>query len=335
MNDKPNSLPKPISPHALSPGEMRSSFILPIVLAVGLALVATAVVLITPESFNRTLAILITVALLAFLVYWTRKITSSKRLTAVALAIPALIGLGYGVSNGRLGPILLGIGITGILLLLYRAISTPISYRVAYNLYKKGQYSQALQLSNKTIAARPDFWEAYQLKAIIHLQQGAYAQAEQAAQTGTAVAPYSDLIANTLGQIYLAQGKFAEAKDAYATAVTRNSDHALHWYYLGISQYYAGEYAAAADAFSASSKRSPRILEYELLCHYYLWQSLNKLGKTSLADEVQQKMQKFSQGVPLLQAQISQTDLETNYLTLLRQEMPHILAQFPAEGQSS
>lgn len=333
MNDKPTTPPKPISPHALSPGEMRSSFILPIVLAVGLALVATAVVLIVPDSFNRTLAILISLALLAFLLYWTRKTVTSKRLTAVALAIPALLGLGYGVSNGRLGPILLGMGLTGILLLLYRAVSTPISYRVAYQQYRQGNYSQALQLVEKTIVARPDFWESYQLKAIIQLQQGAYAQAEQAAKAGTAVAPYSDLMANSLGQVYLAQGKFAPAKEAYATAVTRNSDHAIHWYYLGLCQYYLGEYEDAAASLAASSKRSPRILEYELLCHYYLWQCLSQLGQTSTAAEVQQKMQKFSEGVPLLQAQISNTQLETSYLTLLRQEMPHITALFTDKSE--
>ncbi|MCL4267352.1 MAG: tetratricopeptide repeat protein [Anaerolineae bacterium] len=321
MNDQPNnSTPKPTSPHSLNQKELRASTLLPVVIPVGIVLLGMVVWLIAPDDFNTGLAIAISLSLLLFLLYWMRREPARQRVVALVLAIPALVGLSVGMSNGRIAPILLGFGLTGLLLVLHRAVSIPISYRFATRRYQGGDLEAALALVEKTIATRPDFWESYQLKALIFLAQGDFPRAERAAKEAMSANPQSDAAANTLGQIYLAQAQFDAAKTAYIQAVTQNPDHALHWYHLGLCQYRLGEWAEAVDSLVAATKRAPHILEYELWMHYYLWRCLQSLGREEQAAEVHTKMRKFAEGLPLLQEQLAQQP-ETPHLPLVRADL--------------
>ncbi len=325
MNDQPNPTPKPISPHRLNQKELRASTLLPVVIPVGIVLLGMVVWLIAPEDFNTGLAIAISLSLLLFLLYWTRWQPARQRVVALALAVPALVGVGGGMSNGRMAPILFGFGLTGLLLVLHRAVSIPISYRFAARRYQAGDLEEALALVEKTIETRPNFWESYQLKALIFLAQGDFPRAERAAKEALAANVQSDVAANTLGQIYLAQAQFEAAKQAYVQAVTQNPDHALYWYHLGLCQYRLGEWAEAVDSLAGATKRAPHLLEYELWMHYYLWCCLKELGREEQAAEVQVKMQKFAEGLPLLQEQLAYQP-ETPHLPHQRADL-HNLAQ--------
>lgn len=326
MNDQPNSTPKPISPHSLNQKELRASTLLPVVIPVGIVLLGVVVWLIAPDDFNTGLAIAISLSLLLFLLYWTRREAARQRVVALALAVPALVGLSVGMSNGRIAPILLGVGLTGLLLIIHRAISIPISYRFAARRYQAGDLEAALALVEKTIETRPNFWESYQLKALIFLAQADFPRAERAAKEALTANPQSDAAANTLGQIYLAQTQFEAAKGAYIQAVTQNPDHALHWYHLGLCQYRLAEWAAAVESLAAATKRAPHILEYELWQHYYLWRCLQALGREEQAAEVHAKMQKFAEGLPLLQEQLVQQP-ETPHLSLIRADLADLAQQ--------
>lgn len=326
MNEQPESAPKPVSPHTLNQKELRASALLPVIIPVGLVLLAGVVWFIVPDDFNTGLAVGISLSLLLFLLYWTRRQPARQRVVALALAVPALVGLGLGMSHGRIAPILLGFGLTGLLLLIHRALSIPISYRFAARRYQAGDLAGALALVEKTIIARPDFWEAYQLKALIFLAQGDFPRAERAAKEAVHVNPQSDAAANTLGQIYLAQAQFGAAKEIYTQTVRQNPDHALHWYHLGLCQYRLGEWADAADSLVGATKRAPHILEYELWQHYYLWRCLNELGREPQAADIQAKMQKFAEGLPLLQEQWAQQP-ETPHLPLIRADLDDLTQQ--------
>jgi len=102
--------------------------------------------------------------------------------------------------------------------------------------------------------------------------------------------------------------------------VELNSDNALYWYYLGLCQYRLAEYEAAVDSLWAATKRSPRLLEYELLAHYYLWRCLKELERDEEAVEVLEKLQKFSEGLPHLQEQIVQQP-DTRHLPYQRSDL--------------
>lgn len=326
MNNQPNSPPKPISPHSLNQKELRASTLLPVVIPVGIVLLGLVVWLIAPDDFNTGLAIAMSLSLLLFLLYWTRREAARQRVVALALAIPALVGVSVGMSNGRIAPILLGFGLTGLLLVIHRAVSIPISYRFAARRYQTGDLAAALALVEKSIDARPNFWESYQLKALIFLAQADFPRAERAAKEALTANPQSDAAANTLGQIYLAQAQFEAAKGAYIQAVSQNPDHALHWYHLGLCQYRLAEWAEAVDSLVGATKRAPHILEYELWQHFYLWRCLQALGREEQAAEVHTKMQKFAEGLPYLQEQLAQQP-ETPHLPLIRADLADLAQQ--------
>lgn len=163
---------KPRSAHSLSKSELRASLLLPILITIGIWAAGLVLYLVTPGEFNTAVALFISLSLLAFLLYWTRNAEKRLRITAVVIAIPALMGISLGLIRGRVSDTLLGVGLTFLLLFLYRTFNTPISYRVAFRRFRAGDMDTALDLVDKAIAARPDFWESYQLRASFPDQSG-------------------------------------------------------------------------------------------------------------------------------------------------------------------
>ena len=99
MNERQNAAPKPVSPHRLNQKELRASTLLPVVIPIGLVLLAGVVWLVAPDDFNTGLAIAISLSLLLFLLYWTRREPTRQRVIALLLAIPALVGVSVGLCN--------------------------------------------------------------------------------------------------------------------------------------------------------------------------------------------------------------------------------------------
>ncbi|WP_420631943.1 tetratricopeptide repeat protein [Candidatus Leptofilum sp.] len=302
-----NSTSKPNgrSAHSISKKELRASLILPIVITIIIWVVGVLLYVVTPSEFNTAVAIFISLALLAFLLYWTRTAEKRLRMTAVVIAIPALIGISLGMIQGSTSTTLIGIGITFLLLFLYRTFNTPISYRVAFRRFRAGDTTTALDLVNKAIDARPDFWESYQLRALIYLTEMDFSRAERSAKEAIARKPNAHPVYNTLGQVYLAEAKFTQAQEAFAQALALEPSNALYRYHLGLCQFRQKESREAAGSFLEAISSSLRFLEYELQAHYYLWRSLMELGEDEQAKTVQEKMQAFAEGVPLVQEQLS------------------------------
>lgn len=326
LSDQHKTAHTPVSPHSLNKNELRASMVLPIILAVGLVVLGGIVWLITPDDFNTGLAVALTVCLFLFLIVWTRKAPVKQRLLAIGFAVPSLLGVSFGMSNGRLSPMILGVSLTILLLVLYRAVNTPLSYRFAARQFRQGNLDQALTLIDKAIAARPHYWESYQLKSLIFLAQADLPRAERAAKEAITVNPQAATTYNSLGQIYLAQARFAEAQQAYVTAVEIQPDNALYWYHLGLCQFRLAQFEAAGQSLAAASKRSPRLLVYELLTYYYLWRSLQESGQIEAAAEALDKMQEFSAGLPILQAQIEDQP-ETAHLPFIQADLQELARQ--------
>ena len=293
------------SAHSLSKKELRASLILPIVITVIIWGVGLFLYLVTPEEFNTAVALFISLALLIFLLYWTRNAEKRLRITAVVIAIPALMGLSLGLIRGSAGDTLLGVGLTFLLLFLYRIINTPISYRVAFRHFRAGDMETALDLVDKAIQARPDFWESYQLRALIYLTELDFSRAERSAKEAIARKPSAHPVYNTLGQVYLAEAKFDKAKMSFAQALELDSGNALYLYHLGLCQYRLADYREAAANFIAAISGSLHFLEYELQAHYYLWRCLKSLDEAEQAQTVHEKMQAFAPGLALIQEQLA------------------------------
>lgn len=297
--------PKPRSAHSVTKQELRASLILPVVITLLIWGVGVLLYVITPGEFNTAVALFISLALLVFLLYWTRNAEKRLRLTAVVIAIPALIGISLGMIRGSVSDTLIGVGVTFLLLFLYRTFNTPISYRVAFRHFRAGDTAQALELVDKAILARPDFWESYQLRALIFLTELDFSRAERSAKEAIARKPNAHPVYNTLGQVYLAEARFDKAQASFAQALELDPSNALYRYHLALCQFRQEAYRDAAATFMEAISGSLRFLEYELQAHYYLWRCLLALNQSEQAQTVLEKMQSFAEGVPLIHEQLT------------------------------
>ena len=322
LNDNPNSK-KTASSHRLSRRELRASFLLPIGLTLLIWIVGVVIYASVPAEFNTAVALVIGIGLLVFLIYWTRNARTTLRITAVLLAIPALAGIAFSLVDGRLQPTFIGISITILGLILQRALSTPISYRVATRYFNRGDLPQALKLINKSLEARPNFWESYQLRALIYLAQMDFVQAERNALQAIKRQPKAHPIYNTLGQIYLAQMSFDQARDAYASALDLAPKLTLYQYHLGLSYYRLEQYARAVEHLAAATRGTMPMIEYDLLAHYYLGMSLEQIGETEVAQQAYEGMYPFRDGLYTLQSQI-ENQPDYPHITLMRTDLAAI-----------
>ena len=326
MTDTP-SKPKAASAHSLSKKELRASLILPVAITLIIWLAGFLLYLITPGEFNTAVAIFISIALLLLLLFWTRNAQKRLRITAVVIAVPALIGISLGMIRGSVTATLVGVGVTFLFLLLYGVLNTPISYRVAFRRFRAGDSETALDLVNRAIEARPDFWESYQLRALIYLTKLDFRRAERSAKEAISCKPNAHPVYNTLGQVYLAEAKFDSAQTSFEQALALEPGNALYRYHLGLCQFRQAAFREAAASFMDAISGSLRFLEYELQAHYYLWRSLQALNEVEQAKIVYDKMQAFSPGVSLIEAQLANQP-EYPHLPTLREDAADLSQQF-------
>lgn len=314
------------SPQKPTSSELRFGFVLPVAITLAVWVVGAIVLLVFPQQFTLVLALLVGFSLVVYLVYWTRRERRSLQIMAVLFALPALAGITWGMIQGNLGYTFAGLGITAVLLFLQRLLNTPISYRAAYRQWVQGNYAAALDLINRSIAARPDFWQSYQLRALIYLMTMNFQHAERDARAALARKPNAHPVFNTLGQIYLAQNRFAEAAEAYKSALALAPDYALYNYHSGLSLYRLGQYAAAADALAAATQGTLPLAEYDLQTCYFLARSLEELGEKEKAQEAAGLMARFAHALPALRRDL-ENQPEYPHVALLRADVAEIQAR--------
>ena len=285
--------------------EMRSSLLLPVALGLAILLAGAVVIIFSPWPFWITMTVVIGLMLLAYLLWSTRRANWGLRILALAVAVPAIIGISIGLANGSISAALLGVGITVLLLTLLRFYQTPLSFRLAGSRFRRGDLDGALELIDKSIDARPDFWESYQLRAMILLADMRLDYAERDAKTAIKINPKAHPVYNTLGNIYLAQGRFAEAEEAYSHALDQAPGFALYLYHLGLCEFRQGKYRDAAESFAAATQGTLPTAEYNLQACYYLARSLEEIGEPERAQLAEAQMAKFAFGLEPLQDMIS------------------------------
>ncbi len=285
--------------------EMRSSLLLPMALGLAIFFIGAVVVIFSPWPFWSTITVVIAVLLLIYLLWSTRGAGWTLRLLAMAIAIPAVIGISAGLANGSTAYALLGVGLTMLFLVLLRFFQTPLSFRAANGRFRRSDLEGALELVDKSIATRPDFWESYQLRAMIDLANMHFVHAERDAQQAIAINPQAHPVYNTLGHIYLAQERFPEAEDAYGRALDLAPGYVLYLYHLGLSEFRQGKYRDAAESFAASTQGSLPTAEYDLQARYYLARSLREIGEAEKAAEAEAQMAEFAYGLEPLKRSIA------------------------------
>ena len=253
----------------------------------------------------NSIALFIVVVLLIYLFWTTRKAGWRLRILAIVFAIPAVVGIAFGLVNGSVVEPLVGVAVTVLLLAAWRFLSTPISYRAAARRFRVGDMDGALDLISRSIEARPDFWKSYQLRALIYLSLLSFGHAEKDAEMALELNPKAHPVYNTLGLIFLAQERFPEAEEAYGRALDLAPGYALYLYHLGLSEFRQQKYQDAVDSFVAATHGTLPLMEYDLQNAYYLSRSLEELGNLDGAQAAAQQMEKFSDGLAPLKRQIA------------------------------
>ena len=284
--------------------EMRSSLLLPVALGLGILLIGSILVIFSPWPFWSTITVSIGLLLFFYLFWSTRGAGWGTRLLALAMAVPAIIGISYGLAYGSTSYALLGVGLTMLLLVLLRFFQTPLSFRAANANFRRGDLQGALELVDKAIDARPDFWESYQLRAMIHLSNMHLTHAERDARQAITINPKAHPVYNTLGHIYLAQERFADAEKTYGRALDLAPGYALYLYHLGLSEFRQGKYRDAAESFAAATQGTLPTAEYDLQARYYLACALEEIGMTEQARAARAQMVKFAYGLEPLQKRL-------------------------------
>jgi Flp pilus assembly protein TadD len=285
--------------------EMRSSMLLPTALGLAILLIGALVVIFSPWTFWITMTVVIAILLFAYLLWSTRGAGWRLRILGLAIAVPAIAGISYGLANGRTSAALLGVGVTVLLLTLLRFFQTPLSFRLASSRFRDGDTEGALELVSKTIDARPDYWEAYQLRAMIYLANMHLTHAERDAKKAIELKPSAHPVYNTLGHVYLAEEQFAEAEDAYGRALDLAPGYALYLYHLGLAEFRQGKYRDAAESFAAATQGTLPTAEYDLQARYYLARCLEALGEMEKAAAAEEQMARFAYALEPLQKMIA------------------------------
>jgi tetratricopeptide (TPR) repeat protein len=283
--------------------ELTASFVAPVVIFLIIWLAGQIVYMTAPGYFLTAVNLLIALGLFLFLLYYTRRARLAARLTAVILAVPALLGVSLSLTRGETPPLVLGVSVTFLLLLIQRFLETPLSYRRAYRAFAEGEIELALEMVNRAIALRPDFGESFQLRALIHLADGELIPAMQDAQMALIQDPEQPTAHNILGQIQLAQGEYEAAATSFDAALAVDPDNALYHYYFGLCQYRLARYQMAAEALHTAVNRNLPRDDFNLLALYYLGRSLSELDRAAEADERFKQMTHFSDSLAELQTQ--------------------------------
>lgn len=291
-----------------SRSELRASIIWPVVIAVAIWVAGLIIYIIAPGRLDVLVSGLVAAGLLIYLIWYQRslRITPGERILSLLLAAPAILGITFGLIDGQAVYAITGVSLTLLLLAAQRALIVPFSYRMARRSFSRGRPELALDLVDKAIAARPGFWESYQLRSLIYLSAMQFGQAERDALKALELRPDAHPVHNTLGQLYLAGSQYERAAEAYSKAIDLSPKSALYHYHQGLALYRLGDARDAAEALAASTRLGLPYVTYELQAYYYLGRALEGNGEIEKAEEVFADMVKFKDGLELLRADMKQ-----------------------------
>lgn len=289
-----------------SRSELRSSIVWPVVISVVIWIAGLVIWLIAPGRFDVAVSAIIAVGLVVYLVWYQRRlrVAPSERIMSLLLAVPAIMGITFGMIRGEAVFAITGVSLSLLLLTIQRALIVPISYRMARRSFMRGNSELALDLVDKAITAKPLFWESYQLRSLIYLSAMQFGQAERDALKALELRPDAHPVYNTLGQLYLAGSQYDRAAEAYAKAIDLSPKHALYHYHQGLALYRLGDVREGAEALAASTRLGLPDVMYELQAYYYLGRALERNGEIEKAEEVFADMVKFKDGLEILKADL-------------------------------
>ena len=199
-----------------------------------------------------------------------------------------------------------GLGfVTGYLLVQgLRFMLLPPGVHQAVRAYQRGDLEQALALSNHAIEQRPERWEPYYLRALVHFAHSKLETAEADARRAVELKPDSDLNHLTLGQILYSQARFDEAEAAFEQAVRLRRGEGMNQYQLAAALYQQDECSLAIPRLRQAIDLGIDNPQLRLLAHYYLARCLELEERREEAEAAYEQMQEHTQALERLKEDV-------------------------------
>lgn len=159
-----------------------------------------------------------------------------------------------------------------------RRLMLPPHVHDAIRLFQKGDLESAVEAANQAASARPDRWEPYYVRSLIHFAFSQLEAAEDDARRSIELNPNSSANHAMLGRVLSAQANFAAARQAYASAVELNGRDANNQYHLAVADYRLGHYEGAGRRLELATRLGIENEQQELLAYYYLARCQEEMG---------------------------------------------------------
>lgn len=231
------------------------------------------------------------------------------------LIIPLLTALVAFLLTEQIVYTALGFVVGYLLLQGVRTLLLPSGLHSAVRAFQSGRLEEALARTNEIIEEKPDRWESYYLRALIHFTLSDLPAAEADAREAVERKPDSDTNRVTLGQILYAQARFAEAEEAFAEAARLRGTEGLNQYHLGATLFHLERFEEAIPRLELATKLGTSNEQMELLARYYLARSLQQEGRDQEAAGVFEEMEEHADALEDLKRDVgTATDYPARHL---------------------
>ncbi len=197
--------------------------------------------------------------------------------------------------------------IAGYLLMEYlRFVVLPPYLHRAVRLYQGGALEEALALTDRSLAKRPERWETHYLRSLIFFAMSRLPDAVASARRAVAINPKSDAGQARLGQALVAGGHLEEGRQALEQAVALRPRDASYRFHLGAALYQLGAYGEAIPHLALAAERGVGNPPLDLLAGYYLGRALEQRGGADEAAAAYERMRRHADALPGLQQDLAQ-----------------------------
>lgn len=185
---------------------------------------------------------------------------------------------------------------------------TPSAYRKAYQAHLNGDDALALTALEEVARERPDFEEAYLLRAQILRQKGELVASQKAAERFIALHP--DLYHGhaELGLTLLEMHNVREAIQALERAAALAPHFAPAHYNVGMAYREAGDHTHAAEALARALRLGLNDPVTELTARYELWCALSAGGYVKEAERERRLLRRHRRTLRLWRADLAQRE---------------------------
>lgn len=186
-----------------------------------------------------------------------------------------------------------------------RYLLLPPNLHEAVQRFQAGELDEALTLTDRAIAARPERWESYYLRTLIFFALSDLDEAEASARKAIELKPDSDTNYVSLGQILYSKANFVEAREAFAEAVRLRGKEGLNQYHLGASLYQLDRCKEAAPRLELATRLGIENEQLALLALYYLGRCQERLDQPEEAAAAYAQMQEQGEALAALKEDVA------------------------------